>query len=532
MDGIEASSPLTRRQLLRTGAGGAAGIAVASAAPNYAAIARGRRKPFARDGKFKWGVSSGLPQTRESTLWTRVGGLERTSRVRLEVASDPDFANVVERRMVKVSRGADYTVHARVRDLRPDREYFYRFETRSSHSRVGRFRTAPPATSNRPVRIGFYSCQSYEAGYYTALRGLAQEPDLDLVICLGDYIYEANYYPGPDDRRDTTGPNGDGEVQRLREYREKYRLYQSDPNLKALHAAHPFIAIWDDHEVEDNYAGDEADATQNDDSLTNYGEPRRVSLLQRRRNGYRAFFEAMPRIDLGRRRIYGGTRIGLADLLFLDTRQYRDRQPCGGELAVPCPDENNPGRTLLGAKQKQWLKQRLERAPKRWKLLANQIMLMSLDGAPGASLNIDGWDGYGAERAELMQHILDRDIHNVVSLVGDIHTFFAGTVTTTGRATGTPAATELVGGSATSLGVKHLFADLEPAGELGPGIRVNNPHISYGEFKSRGYGVLEVSRDEARCTFRAPETTLEKRSPVNDLARFRIPAGRPEVQPA
>ena len=205
---------LRRREFLIASA--AAGLAV-SGPVNYAALARGRRLPFARGGAFAHGVAAGMPAPKSITLWTRVSGLERSSRLLLEVATDRRFANVVRRKPVVAQRNRDFTVHAAVRGLAPHREYFYRFQTRDTHSRVGRFRTAPPADSRQPVRIGFYSCQSYEAGFYTALAGLAKEPDLDLVLCLGDYIYEFNFYEedGPEQRRDRSGRNRDGEVQRL-----------------------------------------------------------------------------------------------------------------------------------------------------------------------------------------------------------------------------------------------------------------------------------------------------------------------------
>ncbi len=523
---------LRRREFLIASA--AAGLAV-SGPVNYAALARGRRLPFARGGAFAHGVAAGMPAPKSITLWTRVSGLERSSRLLLEVATDRRFANVVRRKPVVAQRNRDFTVHAAVRGLAPHREYFYRFQTRDTHSRVGRFRTAPPADSRQPVRIGFYSCQSYEAGFYTALAGLAKEPDLDLVLCLGDYIYEFNFYEedGPEQRRDRSGRNRDGEVQRLSEYRQKYRLYQRDPNLQAMHARHPFLAIWDDHEVEDNYAGDGADSAQDDPSRTNQDTPRSVPFGQRRRNGYRAFFEAMPRrrIRGDGNRIYGPTRLGgLCELFLLDQRQYRDPQSCGDELAVPCPEDDQPGRTMLGGRQKQWLKSALRGSNAQWKLLANQLMLMSLDSAPGIHINRDQWDGYSAERAELMGFVRDNGIEDLVALTGDIHTFFAGTVTTTGNSAGDPVGTEFVGGSVTSPGIPETLGTPGSASQLAQVLRANNPHLSYLDVDERGYGVISLRPGEATVEFKAPETTMQPRSPVSQLARFRVAAGTPGAE--
>ena len=266
---------LTRRDLLERGAAGAAFLGAGG--PVFV-VARRRRRPL-RGGTFPLGVASGVPLLDGATLWTRVDGLERTGRVELEVAADPQFRRVLHRERPLVHRVRDYTVKRTVRSrrLRPGRTYWYRFESRDGSSQVGRFRTALPADSAEPVRIGFFSCQKWHQGYFTGHRGLAAEPDLDLVVSLGDYIYEEpmNDIKVPE-RRDTVGANKDGDVQTLREYRDKYRLYKSDPDLIAMHLAHPVCAIWDDHEAEDDYAGaSEGDALR----------PRRVPFAERRRAG-------------------------------------------------------------------------------------------------------------------------------------------------------------------------------------------------------------------------------------------------------
>ena len=520
---------LTRRRALGAAATGAAGFSL-SGLTNHSAEARERRLPDARDGSFEWGVSAGLPSTKGIVLWTRVGGLDRSSKIFVEVAKDHGFRKVVSRRRVIARKRRDYTAHAFIKGLKPHTEYFYRFSTRKSHSRIGQFRTLPPADSNVPIKIGFFSCQNYQAGFYNAHSGLAAEPDLDLVICLGDYVYENGTYDGP--RKDTTGVNGDGDVQTVAEWREKYRLYQADEQLQAMHAKHPFLAIWDDHEVEDNYAGDMASSNA-EEGMTNPGEPRRVSLPERRANAYRAFFEAMPRgrIKADPNRIYGGAQLGgMVDLFFLDERQYRDVQPCGDAFAQPCPEASTPGRRMLGETQKTWLKDGLANSQAQWKLLGNQLMLMTFDLAPGAPVSLDSWDGYGAERTEITQHILDRGIKDVVAITGDIHTFFAGRITTTGRIDGTPAAVEFVGGSVTSLGVKETFQNAPGVEQLENLVSVNDPHIIYADYDSRGYGVISLSPAEAICEFKAPATALEQYSPVSSLAKFRVTAGTTDLE--
>src|SRR4051794_20379850 len=319
-----------RREFVAAGAG--AGLTFAGMGPlNYVALAKERKLPVATGGKFAHGVASGIPRPKGITLWTRVSELTRSSKLTLEVASDKHFRHVVKRESVVADANKDFTVHANVDGLKPAHEYFYRFHTKHKNSRVGTFRTLPPADSNQALKIGFYSCQSYEAGYFTAQGALAKEKDLDMVLCLGDYIYEHHYYDGPADRVDKTGANKDGDVQTLAEYRDKYRFYQADKDLQNLHAAHPFVVIWDDHEVEDNYAGSKPDSASTDPEHkeNNNQYDRRVPFGDRRKNGYKAFFEAMPRMPAKRNRLYGSLRLGKMTELFLtDERQYRDLQPC------------------------------------------------------------------------------------------------------------------------------------------------------------------------------------------------------------
>src|SRR6476469_5951987 len=187
---------LRRREFVVAGAG--AGLAFAGVGPvNYVALAKERKLPVASHGTFAHGVASGIPTPRGITLWTRVSELTRSSRLTLEVATDQHFRHVVKRQPVVADANKDFTVHAAIGKLKPAHQYYYRFHTKHSNSRVGRFRTLPPADSNQPIKIGFYSCQSYEAGYYTAQAALAKEPDLAFVLCLGDYIYEHHYYDGP-----------------------------------------------------------------------------------------------------------------------------------------------------------------------------------------------------------------------------------------------------------------------------------------------------------------------------------------------
>ncbi len=541
---------MDRREFIGAAASGGAALALVAAPAGAASLLRsgpaGKRPAAARGARFLQGVACGDPSPRGISLWTRLDQIERSATVELEVARDPDFRRVVERRRVVARKGRDYTLEARLSGLKPAEQYFYRFDTGERSSEVGRFRTLPPRGSRQPVRIGVFSCQDYGPGYYTAHAGLAQE-DLDLVICLGDYIYERTFYE-PAVREDTLGANGDGEVQTLAEYRQKYSLYHSDPNLQAVRASFPLMAISDDHEVEDNYARDlPGEATL---------DPR-VEFLARRRNGYRAYFEHMPfrpvrprrrrRRGSERFRNYRRIRLGRsAELFLLDQRQYRDDQPCGDELppVPPCPEEvrNDPSRTLLGAEQKAWLMRGLEESKATWKLIASQVMMMAVDVPAGNPVNMDQWDGYGAERREILEHVAAKEIENVAVLTGDIHTFFAGRVTPTGRqVAGSPApvATEFVAGSMTSLGIPETVAGAtgtplppETVAVLSDseGFRAQNPHYAYVDTENRGYGVVGAADDALEVSFRSPQTTELPESEVSTLASFRVASGTPDVE--
>lgn len=524
------SAPIDRRGFLaRTGIG--TGALLLGGVPVWArpAGAAPRTVPFAKRGTFPEGVAAGEPATKSATLWTRLAGYRTDRQLSLEIARDDDFRHVIFRRNLVAKASEGHAVKLRVPSrakLRPGERYYYRFETRDNESRVGRFQTLRPKDSREPVRIAYFSCQDYQAGYYGAHATIA-ELDVDLVISLGDYIYERKYYDGP--RRDTLGANGDGEVQTLDEYRAKYRLYRADQDLQAMHAAHPFMACWDDHEVEDNWAGDNP----------GHGpENRRVSYPERRRNGQRAFYEWMP----FRRPVRDGVPLYRtlplgrhAEVFFLDERKYRDKQPCDDRFVAPCPEDGTPGRRMLGETQKEWLKRGLEASRASWKVVAHQVMMMSLDAPPGSGVNRDQWDGYAAERQEILGHLQTRGVKDIAFATGDIHTFFAGEVGVDGRGPES-VATEFVGGSITSLGIPESVAGEfensvppEQVQLVTQNLRANNPHIKYDEQDSRGYGLIEARANELLVEFRAVDA-VQRSTDARTLARFRVARGDPRVQ--
>jgi alkaline phosphatase D len=504
---------LTRRQFLtRSGAAGA----VVLFAPGEALGAR----RLLRGGRFSSGVMSGDPTPHGITLWTRVAEVGGRGGVRLEVARDKDFRNVVMRKTVATGASRDHTVKARLSGLRAHERYYYRFETATRNSPVGRFQTALPEDSNEPVRLGFFSCQNYPHGYFNSHRLMARE-DLDFVVNLGDYIYAEAYHS----RADGTGVRDDRigrrrenviyEAISLDDYRDKYKLYRKDEHLRELHARFPLVSTWDDHEAQNNYAG----------GADGGGLPPEERFTEaRRRRGYRAFFEHMPHFaqPKGRDRLYRTLRFGRnVDLIMLDERQYRDDQPCGDGVVPPCPEYNNP-RTLLGTGQKAFFKRELERSKATWKLVGNEVAIMPVKTGPNTYFTYDFWHGYPGERREILEHIKAKGIKDVVFLTGDIHTFAAGDVQITEG--GESVATEIIGGSVTSLalgegdipiggGVVLRGNDAKPNTPQGviDALLGINPWVDYADFDHHGYVVVEAGRRQLKATLRRI-STIKKRS--------------------
>jgi alkaline phosphatase D len=502
----------TRRQFVA-----AAGTAAAAAV--LAPEALGQAPP-ARGGRFAHGVMSGEPTPRGITLWTRLGDVSGDVSVELEVARDLDFRRVVARRRVPVTSARDHNVKARVTGLSPHEQYYYRFSTRGTDGPVGRFRTALPADSRETVRFAFWSCQDWTHGFYNAHEVMAEE-DLDFVVCLGDYIYAETQETGPTAvRTDRIGRPGRvpavaREAVTLDDYRAKYRLYRSDPALRRVHARFPTVMLWDDHEVQDNYAGGERDGGLS---------PRRRFSLRRERNAYKAFFEAMPYSPPVGDRVYRSLRFGrTVDLIVMDQRQYRANQPCGDAIAVPCPELPQP-RAFLGRTQMDWVKTQLRASQAAWKVMANEVMMMPAKLPNGAFALFDSWQGYPAEREELLAFIQSNGIADVVFVTGDIHSFLAGDVRTALGA-GESVAVEFVGGSISSRGLGEGEGGVLPGDDRSPStppalvnaLRAANPWVDQADLDHHGYGRVTASQDRFSCKLVRTQT-------VKRRSRARLPS--------
>lgn len=502
-----------RRTFLGLGGGALAAVALRS----LPGCGDDLRRPFAGQAlaeaaRFPDGVIAGSPRPRGIHLVVMVTELSGSARLGLEVARDAGFDDVVLRGVVdlpaRVQVVADVPLHVALEDepeLAPGRRYFYRWVTTTTTSPVGRFTTLRDAGDERPLRLGFFSCQGWQAGYFTAHHGLAAE-DVDLVVSLGDYIYDLTDDTGPPERVDSIGPARRGFAETVQEYRQKYRLYRSDAGLQAMHARHAMLAVWDNHELAED-GGHLGELTP------------RVALAQRFQNGRAAFWDAMP-MDEGPTQtpLYRRLRIGaFAELFLLDLHSYAG-DPGSGE-------------SYLGRDQRDWLLDGLSTSQARWKLIATSTVMMGLELSAGSPVNLNQWDGFPDERRAIVEHVRAGGIQGVLALSGDLHTFLAAPVTTTGRADGQAGLVEISGGAISSQGLLDLEENQGGVATLlEDAARGANPHLAYINALARGYAVLELGRDEARVTLRSPASVLVPRSPVRDLARLRIPYGEPRVE--
>lgn len=580
------ATSLPRRRFLK---GAGAGIVVA---PAFLASARGDSLHLG-SSLFALGVASGDPDADSVVLWTRLvddpltgSGLpNRPLPVGWEIATDYGMRRIVGSGTALARPENGHALRIVARGLPADQWLYFRFAGKAAFrghfSRVGRTRTFPrvaaakrgwrgrtrggEACRTESMRFAVVSCQNYEQGYFPAYADIASQ-DIDFVLHTGDYIYEdgASGNPLLSDRNHTGG-----ELFSIEDYRNRYALYRLDSDLQDAHAHVPFIVSWDDHEVDNNYAG----------LVAEEGAPYEFeAFAARRRNAYRVYSESMPIRTVPVRRQHGSDgfdhyRIfrklefgGLADIHILDTRQYRSDQPAGdgfgstdsvdpatralieGVFGEPIFDAGSildPAARMLGWPQLVWLASNLIRSLSVWNLLSQQVMLMpwnlrttgrlfvetsppfpGQDLAVGAVsslnniLNVDAWDGYPAARERLTSLLDVVRPPNPVILTGDIHSAWAANILDD---FGDPATADVIAVEfvCTSISSTFLGPDPRPTDFIVRAGIPENPHIRYFDGRFRGYALCDVDPSRWLTTFRG----------VGDPLDLLLPAGDPGILP-
>ncbi|MCB8821222.1 alkaline phosphatase D family protein [Microvirga rosea] len=479
--------------------------------------------PLLPDYPFTLGVASGAPRANSVVIWTRLapkplegGGMSaQPVAVDWQVAEDENFGRVVRKGRAVAEQASAHAVHVTVAGLKPGRWYWYRFRVGRAVSPIGRTRTAPAVGAAPDLRFAYASCQQYEQGYFSAYAEIARR-ELDFVVHLGDYIYESSW--GSRHVRKHTG----GIPTTLPEFRERYALYKLDPDLQSAHAAFPWLSIWDDHEVANDYTDDRSSLMADRDQF-----------LKVRAAAYQAYYEHMPLPVSARPQgpqavIYDQYRFGdMANLLLLDDRQYRSHHAClPGRSASPrvdCADRLREDRTMLGDGQEKWVDRTLAGDKGRWTIIAQQTLMAERDLDPGEGHGywMDGWDGYAAGRRRLLDSLVEHRAPNPVVIGGDVHAFFAADLKSDFRdEKSSVVATEFCGTSITSEG---------PSAKGLATVRAKNPHIKYARDDKRGFAVVSLKKDRCEVGFEAVANEKEPGSPVSRVATFACLDGRPGV---
>ena len=505
---------------------------------------------------FSIGVASGSPTHDSVVLWTRLfdDGLLRQNFdnkpivVRWEVADDDKFSRIVQSGQHLAVGDLAHSVHVEVQNLQSDRWYFYRFMAGDAFSAVGKTRTFPKAgAAVDKLKIAYASCQRWETGYFTVYKHmLAEKPDA--VLFLGDYIYEYPGNPASAVRLPSSTPSL-GFVLTLEDYRNRYAQYKSDADLQAMHAACPWLMTWDDHEVQNDYAG----LTAGDSGFADvFSNP--VNFTARRAAAYQAYYENMPirastltkslsgMASGAEMRIYQRVDVGqLASFYMLDPRQYRDRQACskdgklGASMVNPakCAEWLDPKRSMLGAEQETWLSQELATSKQRgatWNVLAQSTLFGLRDNAAGnkpgeeQSFFNDGWDGYAPARQRLTDALQKHAVANPVILGGDVHENWVGYLKADYSQTASAQAAHAIGVEFCGTSITSTAGS--SAVEKTPERLAENPHFVFADAKFRGYGVVEFTPKQLTTTLRVVDNVRLKTTTPSTLAQFVVPVAK------
>ncbi|MFT5578644.1 MAG: alkaline phosphatase D [Paraglaciecola psychrophila] len=477
------------------------------------------------DSEFAHGVASGDPLQDRVIIWTRVSTSAATAEVSWQLATDRHFERLVASGTLITEASRDYTVKVDVTGLSSDTRYFYRFSSHNAVSMTGRTRTLP-AGKPESFALGVVSCSNYPMGYFNVYRALAERDDIDVVLHLGDYIYEYANKTYGDGTALGRIPVPDHECIELQDYRQRYGCYRGDEDLIAVHARHPFILVWDDHEFANNAWIKGAENHSEEEG----------SWAQRREAATQAYFEWMPireAVSDRQNRLYRSFQVGdLFDLIMLDTRIIgRDQQ------LEKDQDWSGQQRSLLGVQQEHWLQGELSASFENktlWRVLGQQVVMAQVMGADGRPLSGDFWDGYPASRQRLLAQFEQQANSNNVILTGDVHSSWGSDIcqspfSTTGEqaynsATGEGAlAVEFVAPAVSSPALPSQEKADESAGQL----MQAHPHIKYVELFRRGYMVVQIDRTAVSNSWYHIDTISERSTAQQRAKKLQLQLNKP-----
>jgi alkaline phosphatase D len=527
---MQTEGPMDRRAWLRQTAAAAATLWLPRSAWS---------QPRWRSDPFTLGVASGSPRADGVVLWTRLhlpglfgsGVGSDPVTLRWEVAHDEAFTRIAQSGQVQALPALAHSAHAEVQGLEPDRRYFYRFMAGDAVSPVGRTRTLPaPGAAVARLRLAYASCQRWEHGYFSAYHHMREE-DVDLVLFLGDYVYEYPMAAQP-----VRLPSG-GWTLTLDDYRQRHALHKSEVDLQRMHAACPWLVTWDDHEVQNDYAG----------LQVGQGGPAVIDFAARRAAAYQAFYEHMPLRASVLTRAFAGLASGaemrihgqlswgrLASLMLLDARQYKSPQACtpegrpGSAIVEPqsCAAWADPARSLLGDAQEQWLNQTLasQGSSHGWNFIGQQSLFGQRDFRSGAGQRLwnDGWDGYAPARRRLTDALQQHRVANPVFLGGDVHENWVGHVLA-----------DYADPASAGVGVEFCGTSITSRATANPRtaeLLTENPHFVFADAQRRGYGVVECTPQQLTTRLRVVDDMTRRDTQVETLASFVVEAGRAVVE--
>ncbi|MDN3381296.1 alkaline phosphatase D family protein [Pseudoalteromonas sp. APC 3358] len=537
----------SRRNFLKTSAASIFTVAVSSAITGCAQTLI--NKPLSAI-EFKHGVASGDPLSHALIIWTRATPSQSNFEVTVawELASDSQFKNIIRGGREQTDKSRDFTIKIDVQELAPNTEYFYRFIGLQTQSPIGRAKTLPIKNIEQ-IKMAVVSCSNYPAGYFNAYTDAAKQKDLDVVLHLGDYIYEYPMGGYATENAEKIGrqlaADNSGEIITLSDYRKRYAIYRTDQGLQALHAAAPFIAIWDDHEVtNDTYKSGAENHT-----------PDEGDFFKRRAAAIQAYYEWLPiRPPMGEQspQIYRTFDFGnLISLHMLDTRviardkqlaysDYKNLETKQMDVARFVSDLNNPNRQLLGNTQLNWLASAITKSNAKWQVLGQQVLmtkmwlpteifsqsdrtkipqvlkeLVTIKKAVLAHkavtpeqlarvntlmpYNLDAWDGYPSEREALYKSITALN-KKLVVVAGDTHNAWHGTLK---NAKGESVGVEFATPGVTSPGMEHYLAlNTAQAKQMADSLTLLINDLNYCDLSHRGYMLLTITKEQITTDWR------------------------------